>query len=306
MGKIAFVFSGQGDQHPGMGQDYYNESAAAHEVLDKLELIRQGTREQCFEGSAEVLGETINTQPCLFAVEAMIAAALKEAGIKADMAAGFSLGELSAVCYAGALSAEEMFGLVIKRAGLMQAAAGKTKAAMAAVLKLDAAKVKEICGEFEEVYPVNFNCPGQITVSGKAESMPDFKARVKAEGGRAIPLNVSGGFHSPFMSEAAEGFKAVLAEMPFKGFDIPVYANLNASPYGDTPGDVRTTLAAQISSPVQWEETIRRMIADGADTFIEIGPGETLTGMIKRIDKGVRAVSAAGQAELKDLVESLA
>ena len=206
------------------------------------------------------------------------------------MAAGFSLGELAALAFAGMADFETMFSLVCKRGELMQEAAERTSAAMAAVVKLTADQVKEICGGFSEVYPVNFNCPGQVSVSGKAEEMKAFGEAVKAAGGRMIPLKVKGGFHSPFMETAAKAFGEELSGISVKAPEIPVYANRTAALY---PGEGRETemkelLAGQIISPVQWEQTIRSMIADGADIFVEIGPGETLCGMIKRIDKNVR------------------
>ena len=290
MGKIAFVFSGQGAQHTGMGKELSEQNPAAAEIFRKADAIRPGTSEQCFEGSDEILSVTKNTQPCLFAMEMAAAAALKDAGIQADMAAGFSLGELAALTFAGMADFETMFSLVCKRGELMQEAAERTPAAMAAVGKLTADQVKEICGGFSEFYPVNFNCPGQVSVSGKAEEMKAFGEAVKAAGGRMIPLKVKGGFHSPFMETAAKAFREELSGISVKAPEIPVYANRTAAPY---PGEGRETemkelLAGQIISPVQWEQTIRSMIADGADTFVEIGPGETLCGMIKRIDKNVR------------------
>ena len=185
MGKIAFVCSGQGAQHTGMGKELSEQNPAAAEIFRKADAIRPGTSEQCFEGSDEILSVTKNTQPCLFAMEMAAAAALKDAGIQADMAAGFSLGELAALAFAGMADFETMFSLVCKRGELMQEAAERTPAAMAAVVKLTADQVKEICGGFSEVYPVNFNCPGQVTVSGLSAQMPALAAAVKAAGGQS-------------------------------------------------------------------------------------------------------------------------
>lgn len=301
MGKIAFVFSGQGAQHTGMGLELCQQVPAAAEIFRRADALRAGTSKQCFEESDEVLSVTRNTQPCLFTMETAVAAALTETGIRADMAAGFSLGELSALAYAGMADFETMFGLVCKRGELMQEAAEQNPASMAAVVKLTAEQTEEICSGFREVYPVNFNCPGQVSVSGKAEEMNAFGQAVKAAGGRMIPLKVKGGFHSPFMKTAAEAFAGELAETAVKAPEIPVYANRTASPY---PGagqetEIRELLGSQIVSPVQWEKTIRRMIADGADTFVEIGPGETLCGMIKRIDKNVRTFAVSDMAGLE-------
>ena len=174
MGKIAFVFSGQGDQHTGMGADLYENSAEFKGIFDTAEELRPGTISQCFEGDEAALSMTVNTQPCLFVYESAAAALLNASGIRADMAAGFSLGELSALGHAGALGFKEMLGLVMKRAELMQQASEEVKTQMAAVLKLDNDTVRELCSAYDSVYPVNFNCPGQVTVCGDAVSMPDF------------------------------------------------------------------------------------------------------------------------------------
>ena len=301
MGKIAFVFSGQGAQHTGMGLELFRQVPAAAEVFRRADAFRPGTSAQCFEGSDEVLSVTANTQPCLFAMETAAAAALAESRIRADMTAGFSLGELSALAYAGMAEFETMFRLVCRRGELMQEASDQNPASMAAVVKLTAEQTEEICSGFQEVYPVNFNCPGQVSVSGKAEEMKAFGEAVKTAGGRMIPLKVKGGFHSPFMRTAAEAFAGELAEVAVKAPVIPVYANRTASPY---PGvgqetEIRELLSSQIVSPVQWERTIHRMIADGADTFVEVGPGETLCGMIKRIDKNVRTFAVSDMAGLE-------
>lgn len=286
MGKVAFVFSGQGDQHPGMGKELaeaYPGAAAIYEMCDR---IRPGTSAQCFEGTAEELMETKNTQPCLFAMELAAAAVLQEKGIKPEAVAGFSLGEVAAATVAGVFDYETGFRLVCKRGQLMQAEAEKFDTAMAAVVKLTAPQVQEVCAQFSDIYPVNFNCPGNITVSGLASQMPEFSAAVKAAGGRALPLKVKGAFHSPFMQEAANAFQKELAKAELREAEIPLYSNLTAQPYGD---DAAELLANQICSPVQWEKLIRNMIAAGVDTFIEIGPGRTLTNMIKKIDPSVNA-----------------
>ncbi len=288
MGKVAFVFSGQGDQHPGMGKALAEQYPAAAAVFALCDSIRPGTSAQCFEGTEEELKETRNTQPCLFAVELAAAAVLREAGIVPAAVAGFSLGEVVACTVAGKVDGETGFRLVCKRGELMQQAAEEHDTAMAAVVRLSREQVEAVCREFSGVYPVNFNCPGQITVAGLAEQMADFSAAVKAAGGRALPLKVKGGFHSPFMEGAAAAFGEVLAQVEFQQGDITLYSNVTAQPYTD---DAAGLLSRQICSPVRWEDTIRNMIADGIDTFIEIGPGKTLTNMIGKIDSGVKAYS---------------
>ena len=289
MGKIAFIFSGQGDQHSGMGKDLYEHYDIAKKVYDLCDGIRSGTSTQCFEGTEEELKETKNTQPCLFATELATAKVLMENGIKPSAAAGFSLGEVVAATLVGLVDDETGFRLVCKRGELMQAAAEQVDTSMAAVVKLDEDTVTKLCSQFEQVYPVNFNCPGQITVSGLTEQMSDFRNAVKEAGGRAIPLKVKGGFHSPFMKEAAEAFGKELEKINFSECQIPLYANLSAEPYGK---DIVKTLSEQICNPVRWEKTIRNMIEQGIDTFIEIGPGKTLTNMLGKIDSTVKAYSA--------------
>lgn len=288
MGKIAFVFSGQGDQYPGMGKELAEKYPVAARVYGVCDSIRPGTSSQCFEGTEEELKETKNTQPCLFAMELAAASVLAEKGIIPDAVAGFSLGEVAAATVAGVFSDETGFRLVCRRGELMQAAAEQHDTSMAAVVKLTPEVVQELCGKYSAVYPVNFNCPGQITVSGLSSQMPDFFADVKAAGGRAIPLKVKGAFHSPFMNDAADAFAEELARADIKKNAVTLYSNVTACPYTE---DVVGLLSKQICSPVQWEKIIRNMIANGIDTFIEIGPGKTLTNMIKKIDPEV-AVSA--------------
>jgi len=300
MKKIAFVFAGQGAQYPGMGKTLYEASPAAKAVFDTCEAIRPGTIAQCFEGTDEELKETVNTQPCMFAVELAAAEALREAGITADFAAGFSLGEIAALAYSGAVSIEDGFRIVCERAKLMQAAAETCDTSMAAVVKLPAEKVEELCAACDQVYPVNYNCPGQIACAGLASSMADFAAAAKAAGGRALPLKVKGGFHSPFMAEASRGFASVLAEFEIGEPKMPLYSNRTGLPYES--GRIREGLAAQISSPVRWEDTVRHIIGEGADTFVEIGPGTTLSGLISKIDAGVKTYQAGDADTLAKVI----
>lgn len=287
MGKIAFVFSGQGDQFPGMGKDLYEKYPVAKNIYDLCDEIRPNTSAQCFNGTEDELKETKNTQPCLFAMELAAASVLIEKGVAPDAVAGFSLGEVVAATVSGAFDNETGFRLVCKRGELMQREAEKFDTSMAAVVKLTPEQVQEVCGKYSDVYPVNFNCPGQITVSGLSSQMTDFFADVKAAGGRALPLKVKGAFHSPFMNEAAKAFGEELKNAEVREQTITLYSNLTAEAYGE---DVAELLSAQICNPVQWEKIIRNMIAGGVDTFVEIGPGKTLTNMIKKISADVKAV----------------
>lgn len=286
MGKVAFVFSGQGAQYSGMGKSLYEASAAAKAVFETAEQIRPGTMQQCFEGALEEVSITKNTQPCLFCVDLAAAEALREAGIEPDMVAGFSLGEVAAVTFAGIFTQAEGFSLVTKRGEAMQAAAEKVDSAMAAVLKLANEKVEELCRMHPGVFPVNYNCPGQLVVAGLKSSLGDFLSDVAANGGRAVPLNVSGGFHSPFMESASIRLAQVLSGMDVKAPQMPVYANYTAEPYGEN--DAKLLLEKQVSNPVRWQQTVERMIEAGVDTFVEVGAGKTLCGLIKKTNRAVK------------------
>ena len=288
MGRIAFVFSGQGDQYPGMGKELFEKYPAAAQVFKMCDGIRPGTSRQCFEGSQEELTETANTQPCLFAMELAAARALIDMGVKPAAAAGFSLGEVTAAAVCGIFDDETGFKLVCRRGELMQREAEKFDTSMYAIVKLPPEKVEELCAGHQNVYPVNYNCPGQISVSGLSQEMPALCNEVKEAGGRAIPIKVKGAFHSPFMKSAAEDFYKELQKADIKDMSIPLYSDMTALRYSKNAAEL---LSRQICSPVKWESLIRNMIADGIDTFIEIGPGRTLTNMIKKIDAQVKAYS---------------
>lgn len=303
MGKIAFVFAGQGAQAPGMGKAICEASEAAAAVFRAADEVRPGTSAQCFAGTEEELQETKNTQPCLYTVEMAIAAAVNEKGIKADVTAGFSLGELSALTYAGVMDLNTGLKVVNKRAELMQAAAAEHDTSMAAVIKLSNEEISRICQQYQHVYPVNFNCPGQTSVSGDAQEMEDFAEKVKEAGGRAKVLKVNGAFHCPYMSGAAEGFGNVLVQLPeFAEPSIPVYSNYTGVPY---EGNMKAILTAQIDHPVRWEVIVRNMRDSGVDTFIELGPGKTLTGLIKRISADVRLFNVSVPEDLDNLIQNI-
>lgn len=284
--RIAFLFAGQGAQYTGMGRELSEVSPAARAVFAMADALRPGTGEQCFSASKQELSITRNTQPCVFAADLAAARALAENGVTPEFAAGFSLGELAALTFAGAFEDEDGFWLVMKRAELMQAQAERFPSGMAAALGLAAERVEALCRECG-VYPANYNCPGQVVVSGEREALGAFCSKASEAGAKALPLAVNGGFHSPLMAGAAADFETELSYCSFHTPKYPVYANLTGTPYRPP---FAPTLARQIDSPVLWEKTIRELVAQGADAFVELGPGRTLCGFMKKIAPDARAV----------------
>lgn len=302
MGKIAFLFSGQGAQHPGMGLDLYNNSPIAKKLFEQLELIKPGTMSLCFNGTKEELTQTKNTQPCLYCVDLAAALSLYVNGVIPDVLAGFSLGELAALSFAGSMSYENGFKIVCKRGEYMQDAGDERESSMMAVLKLDNETVENLCKKYNEVYPVNYNYPGQLVVSGLKAEMELFKLDVKDAGGKTLPLSVSGAFHSPFMSSAQTKFKEYLKGFEFNAPKAPVYSNCTAIPY---TRDVAALLSSQLMNPVLWQKSVENMINDGVDTFIEVGVGKTLSGFISKISQDVSVYNAEDMESLRRTAEEV-
>lgn len=304
MGKIAFLFSGQGAQYPGMGKDLYDNISCVKELFDMAEDIRPGTRVQCFESDEETLKKTENTQPCMFLTDYACAKALNSYGIYADVAAGFSLGEIVAITYSGILDDRLGFELVKRRAELMGECNIKYPGTMCAVLRADEDLLEELCRECG-VYAVNYNCPGQTSVAGNLDKMEDFYAKLEEHKIRCVKLAVSGSFHTPYMQEASEGLSDMLKTLSVNAPKLPVYANYTAECYPDNADEICELISMQVSHSVKWEATIRNMYDTGVDTFIECGPGQTLSGLVRKTIKDVNIYNVNDMESLKATCEKL-
>lgn len=304
MATVAILFAGQGAQHEGMGSELAAAEPAARAVFDLCDELRPGTSAQCFTATAAELGQTRNTQPCMWAVDLACARALEARGVRASHVAGFSLGELAALAFASVLDEGDAFTTVCRRSELMDEACKHNLGAMLAVLKLDPARIEELA-EQAGAWPVNYNSPAQTVCAGSPEAIERLAALVKEAGGRAMPLNVSGAFHSPHMQSASEGLTQTLAEVAPHSPCVPVWANVTARPYPDDADLTRDLLARQVASPVRWAQTLQGLANEGVDTFIEVGPGKVLTGLVKRTLPGARALSCETPADLDAVLQAL-
>lgn len=305
MSKIAFIFPGQGAQYVGMGQDFYEQVPVCREVIDLAsEASGLDLTEICFTENDKI-HVTEYTQIAMLSVSVAILEALKEKGVKSDVNAGLSLGEYGALVASGVMKMEDAFALVRKRGIYMQEAVPEG-GAMSAVLGADASLIEEICAQTEGIVSIaNYNCPGQIVITGEADAVARAGEALKEAGARRVmPLKVSGPFHSAMLKGAGEKLAEELKHVEVQEFTVPYMTNVTAE-YVTEPSQVKDLLARQVSSSVRWQQSVERMIADGVDTFIEIGPGKTLTGFMKKIDKSVKAFNIQKLEDLDRVVEEV-
>ena len=305
MSKVAFVFPGQGAQYVGMGKDFYEQIPVSRKVYTiASEVTGLNLPGLCFKEN-EQIDITEYTQIAMLATEAAMLAALQEKGVKADVAAGLSLGEYGAILTAGAMSLEDVFRVVRQRGILMQKAV-PTGGAMCAVLGMDGEKIAKICEETEGIVSVaNYNCPGQIVITGEEGAVAAAAEKMKEAGARrCIPLKVSGPFHSEMLKGAGEKLAGVLVDVELKEFSMPYVTNVTAD-YVTDISEIKELLGRQVYSSVRWQQSVERMIADGVETFIEIGPGRTLTGFLKKINKNVTGLHIEKVEELEEVVRLL-
>ena len=305
MSKIAFMFPGQGAQKAGMGKDFYEQSETARNVIDKAaDLLDIDMKALCFEEN-DKLDQTEYTQAALVTVCLAMEHVLRERGLKADVTAGLSLGEYCAIASAGGMSTEDAITTVRKRGILMQNAVPGGKGTMAAVLGMKGEDIEKVVDSIDGVTIANYNCPGQIVITGWKESVEKASEELKAAGAkRVMPLNVSGPFHSPMLEEAGRELGQVLAGVQLSKLEIPYVTNVTAE-YVTDISETKALLATQVASSVRWQQSVENMIADGVDTFVEIGPGRTLAGFMRKISRDVKVYNVGTWEDVDKVVSEL-
>lgn len=305
MSKIAFIFPGQGAQKAGMGKDFYENSKMAAEVIDRAsELLGLDMKALCFEEN-DLLDQTEYTQAALVTVCMAMEKVLRERGLAPDVTAGLSLGEYCAIASAGGMSTENAITTVRKRGILMHNAVPGGQGAMAAVLGLDAGKIEEVLADRSGVMIANYNCPGQIVITGWKEDVEQAADALKEAGAkRVLPLNVSGPFHSSLLKQAGEELGKELEQVDFSDLRIPYVTNVTAEYVTDIT-KTKELLARQVASSVRWQQSMELLIADGVDTFVEIGPGRTLAGFLRKINRGVKVYNVGTWEDVDKVVNEL-
>lgn len=305
MSKIAFIFPGQGAQKAGMGKDFYENSKTAAEVIDRAsELLGLDMKALCFEEN-NLLDQTEYTQAALVTVCMAMEKVLRERGLAPDVTAGLSLGEYCAIASAGGMSTENAITTVRKRGILMQNAVPGGQGAMAAVLGLDAGKIEEVLADRSGVMIANYNCPGQIVITGWKEDVEQAADALKEAGAkRVLPLNVSGPFHSSLLEQAGEELGKELEQVVFSDLQIPYVTNVTAEYVTDIT-KTKELLARQVASSVRWQQSMELLIADGVDTFVEIGPGRTLAGFLRKINREVKVYNVGTWEDVDKVVNEL-
>jgi [acyl-carrier-protein] S-malonyltransferase len=305
MSKIAFIFPGQGAQKAGMGKDFYENSKMAAEVIDRAsELLGLDMKALCFEEN-DLLDQTEYTQAALVTVCMAMEKVLRERGLAPDVTAGLSLGEYCAIASAGGMSTENAITTVRKRGILMQNAVPGGQGAMAAVLGLDAGKIEEVLADRSGVMIANYNCPGQIVITGWKEDVEQAADALKEAGAkRVLPLNVSGPFHSSLLKQAGEELGKELEQVDFSDLRIPYVTNVTAEYVTDIT-KTKELLARQVASSVRWQQSMELLIADGVDTFVEIGPGRTLAGFLRKINREVKVYNVGTWEDVDKVVNEL-
>lgn len=305
MSKIAFIFPGQGAQKAGMGEDFYRNSEIAKEIFDRAsELLDLDMKALCFEEN-DRLDITEYTQTALVTTCLAMARTAEAKGLRADVTAGLSLGEYCAIAMAGGMRDNDAITTVRKRGILMQEAVPTGVGAMAAILGMAGDKIEEVIADIADVSVANFNCPGQIVITGKTEAVEEANAKLLENGAkRALMLNVSGPFHSPLLTEAGEKLGEVLKHVFVKELKIPYVTNVTAGYVTDIE-ETKALLATQVASSVRWQQSVENMIADGVDTFVEIGPGKTLAGFMKKINKEVKVYNINSWETMEKVIGEL-